>query len=597
MKATRSRKQKGAGIAVITLMIGGILISSLGLFTFEMLRHNTCFAELRSACEAAALAGAAAMASCDDTNTANTRAAARQAAEEAFRANSIVGLFLASADTSSMNASNFNTFKPPNNQSAMFVEFVDPKTGTVVTDDTNPNGRVVRVSAAFTNEPPFGRFLGIPAAPMRTRANSSVPQLDVVMCFDTSGSIDDQTPITFVQRVVGSGRPNNYVKTPTQGNTATAFGEGRIYDLIGPGPTGTGFNGHPPQNCSSAGGARSYNFNRPMRGGASNDDSQPATMAASAGNSFSDVVVNIDGKNVFGGYSVSFAGQTYDFPDIGVLVEASRGNLETDAIATSSGAKASLPMSSPGTIMAKAGYRDAYLAAAKNASQPIGAARLAAIQFFQIMHNNTDAHFGFVSFETNVHNAPNTTQNYHRVSTNYTNPPQITLARPGVELSQTDNKLTDILTAIPKTQAEGSTNMGGALTEAVRQLKKTSGLTRSLSKRAVVMFTDGQPTTGPSWSTAAADAKADGIQIYTVGLAQNSAIIPAECENLNAGAGQVINYTDPITNNPGSYTPSGDGMAAAGAPGGKFFLVTKGENLRYVFENIARNLVQLVKTQ
>jgi hypothetical protein len=216
--------------------------------------------------------------------------------------------------------------------------------------------------------------------------------------------------------------------------------------------------------------------------------------------------------------------------------------------------------------------------------------------FFQIMHNNTDAHFGLVSFSTNTSISPTKKHNPDfTVDKDYPSGGQTTLPFPGVEIDQTDNKLSDVLAAIPQTQAHGSTNMGGALQAAVDMMKKSAGKTRSGSKKAIVMFTDGQPTAGPSWGPAAAEAKKEGICVYTVGLAQNAGIIPGECDNLNAAGGQPVNYKDPITGNPGSYTPSSDGMAAVAGNGGKFFLVTNTNDLRYVFENIARHLVQLVK--
>jgi hypothetical protein len=584
MKSNRGnlRKQTGAGIAIITLMIGTVLISSLGLFTFEMLRHNTCFDELRSACESAALAGAAAMASSDDPNTANTRNQARLAAQGAFAQNSVVGNTLGGVDTASMTAANYNTFAPPNNGSAMFVEFLDPVTKAVIIDDNDPNGRVVRVSAAFTNEPPFGKFLGIPSVPMRTRADSSVPQLDVVMCFDTSGSIDDQTPVTLVARLQGAGK-----------NTYTIKGQDTIYNLMAPPASGTGFGAYPPQALSSA--SNGWSFNTNVRGGPTLSDAAPATVAGPVGGKvFSDEVVNIDGNKVFAGMTISSGGVTYEFPDVGTLVEAARGNLENITVATNSLAAASLPA----IVTPKPGYQAAYMNAALNQTQPISAARQAAIQFFQIMNNNTDAHFGFVSFSTAEHHQLADSTNDYKISGNYTSPGQNTVREPGIQLDKNNNRLTEVLTqCIPPTQAYGSTNFQDSLQQAVDQLKQSGGLSRSLSKKAVLFFTDGQPTVGGSWGTAAALAQSEGIQIYTVGLAQCSAIIPGECENLNAGRGIPVTYKDPNTGATNSYTPTGDGMAKAGAPGGKFFLVVDTAHLRYVFENIARSLVQLVKTQ
>jgi hypothetical protein len=149
-------------------------------------------------------------------------------------------------------------------------------------------------------------------------------------------------------------------------------------------------------------------------------------------------------------------------------------------------------------------------------------------------------------------------------------------------------------------QAYGGTNFGDSLDRAVTMLQDTTK-SRPGAKKAIVFFTDGHPSNNtPDWHSAASKAKnppagQSPIQIYTVGLAQITAMVPKECDQLNAGAGQAINYTDPQTGNAGTYVPGQDGMAALGGQGGKFFLVSNADNLRYVFENIARNLVQLVK--
>ena len=581
----RVRKQKGAGIATIGVFLFAIILGSVGLFSFEMMRHNTCYDELRSACEAAALAGAAAMASSDNMNTATTRANARTAAQEAFQRNSIVGVTLNPTDTTSMTAGNYATYAPAPDKSAILIEFVDPATGTVITDDNSPNGRVVRVSAAFSNQPLFGKFLGIPSVPMRTRADSSVPQLDVVMCFDVSGSMDNQTPVTKVARVTG-GSPNKYVDK----------GHGTL-DQVLPGDSGSDGasynNAFPPECCSWD---PSLNWDQNARGTGSKNDALPAN-AADNGSRWTDVVVNIDGNSTFGGTTITVAGNSYNFPNVGTLVEAARGNLENAAIASSSGAASSLPGVTP-----QAGYQAAYFQAAFNNLQPIAKARDAAIKFFQIMNNNTDAHFGFVSFSSKeYHQLTDTVNGGRAIDDSNGYGPATPVPSPGIQLSQTADNFTSCISAIvPKMQAYSGTNFGDSLSQAVAQLQDASKF-RAGAKKAIVFFTDGHPSPGtPDWHPAAAlcqtpPAGQSPIQIYTVGLAQTSAMVPIEVTQLNAGAGIPVNYTDPVTGNPGVQTPGSDGMAKCGGSGGKFFLVSNADNLRYVFENIARNLVQLVK--
>ncbi|MGK3850853.1 hypothetical protein ABI057_15820, partial [Enterococcus faecium] len=69
------------------------------------------------------------------------------------------------------------------------------------------------------------------------------------------------------------------------------------------------------------------------------------------------------------------------------------------------------------------------------------------------------------------------------------------------------------------------------------------------------------------------------IPIYTIGLAQVPAIIPGETA--------ILNDTNSNQTN--------GGIAAIAGNGGKFWLVTSNANLRLTFENLARQLVQLVK--
>ncbi len=627
MKVFRFRNQLGAGIAVITLVICALLIGSLGFFSFEVIRHNTASDELRSACEAAALAAAAAMASSDSTDPTMTHNNAIAAAQETFRRNTILGKMLTDVDTTSMTRSNCDSFVAPNDKTAIFVEFQDPNSSPPnqpVTDLSSPNGRIVHVGAMFTNEPPFGKFLGIPSAPIRTGADGRVPQLDLVMCFDVSGSIDDQTPVTFVRRIWKATRNKNlgsaddatgggpgailYSVCPGRAGSPTPGGlaQGNIYDILHPSPIGTGVDGVPPQNLQDADGGvndRRYVFSVAMR----TKDAAVLADAAPPGNhpvggdpygqyDFSDMVVNIDGKKTFAGTSISSGGVTYDFPDVATLVEAARGNLDTDAAFKSSKASDSVPAG----ISFKPGYQAVYRLAALNNTQPIGAARDAALTFFQIMHNNTDAHFGLVAFSSSASSVPNGTRGPDQsVSSNYSEGGSTTIPFPGIPLDSSDTKLTDVLAAIPKTQADGSTAMADALDTAVNMLKKSSSQTRSGAKKAILMFTDGQPTVprvgSRSWTTIADTARTEGIAIYSVGLAQNKEIIPDECEHLNAKAGKTINYKDPTTGVADSYTPTQEGMASVAGNNGQFFLVTDVADLRYVFENIARHLVQLVK--
>jgi Mg-chelatase subunit ChlD len=130
----------------------------------------------------------------------------------------------------------------------------------------------------------------------------------------------------------------------------------------------------------------------------------------------------------------------------------------------------------------------------------------------------------------------------------------------------------------------GATNIGGAVHSAVQDLKSHSRLG---STRAIILFTDGEPTvpSGPLSSDpkanarmAAVEARDAGVALYTIGLAQNPIIIPDQTDILND------KNSDPTTG----------GMAAIAGHGGTFNLVTDSSELRQTFAKIARRLVKLV---
>jgi hypothetical protein len=588
-------------LTLIAVVVGLVILTSLGLFTFELTRADTARQELRSACEAAALAGASSLASSDFTDPTVTHTNAINAAIEAFNANSLVGFSIAPADTASMNLSNSLSYVPPATESAIFVQLLDKDNKPVPKGD--PEGRTIHVVGAHGLQPAFGKFLGIDNAPIRAESFARVPSLDLVLCFDVSGSIDDQTPVTFVKRSWNPSKPKNdgsgsgaidyLICEARPGSAAAPLAQGRIYDILKPAPSGTGLNAEYPQNLSQAkSNTYGLQFRSDLRTNnpAKDNGAPPGDFPSGAGYGkyeFSDLVVNIDGKKTFGGVSIG----GFDFPDLATLVEAARGNLEDNGVFASSMARFSVPTS----ITAKAGYQAAYMAAAHKATMPIGAAREAAKTFFQIMNTNTDAHFGLVTFSTGASSNPAGNFKDYRVDYGYNAAGIGTFPFVGTQLNATSTNYSTVSSQIDLTLAYGCTDMGNACTQAVDMLKKSSGMSRKGAKKAIVFFTDGQPTCGPSWKSAAAQAKSEGIAIYTVGLAQDSAIIPGECENLNAGKGSTITYTDPSTSTVATYTPSADGMSATAGNGGKFFLVTNTANLRYVFENIARQLVQLVR--
>jgi hypothetical protein len=582
-------------------VLGLVALPTIGLLTFEISRAMAIREQLRSDCQAAALAGAARLASSDNTDTLQTHTDVVAAAVQAFRANSINEFSLNNAHQ--VQTTNDN---PAKNEASIYVRLLDPNSTPPNQPVAlgNPNGRIVQVVGAFGLTPAFGTFLGITGPyTLRSEGLGRVPQLDIVLCFDVSASIDDQTPVTFVRRYWSSAQ--NRVKhliinakagAPTTGGLAS----GKLYDIIGPQPTGSGLNAHYPQSleqASTSGHSRPLTFNSGLRG-TPNTGSPPGNYpngSTGATYDFTDLVVNIgEGPNGAAQYPFTSAGG-YTYPNIEAVVEAARGNLE-DGLVFNNARLNTVPELS--SVSPHAGYQADYNANAKKKIRPLIDAQNAAKEFFTIMNNNTEAHFGFVSFSTDAGTTPGETVNAPVISSSYAGG-NSSYPRPGITISETVTKYSDILGVIPSTVAYGNTNIGDALLKAKEMLVAHH---RPGAKRAIVLFTDGQPT-GPGsgqqpWTHArniAQQIKSEGMPIYTIGLAQTPAIIPGECNILNDNPTKAVSYTDQsgVTQ---SYTPGGGnpGVSYIAGNGGKFFLVTNTANLRYTFENIARQLVQLV---
>lgn len=573
----------GQSMVVMVTIISLLILFPIGLFSYEVNRMEVCREQLHAACESAALAAGVTLASQDSLDPTQAQRQAIQTALTTFRANSVIGVSLDEAILTGNTADS-----PAPERSSLCVELLDPNEGNRPVAIGDPKGKVVRVTAAFGLKPSFGPFVGVAAAPLRSTNSSGVPDLDVVLCFDVSGSMDDQTLVTFIKRVWKGDEATGHIEY----NLATDAGrqaQGRIYDIIGPVPSGTRVNALSPQYLDLA----DYNVRRPLtfsedggstRGlrGTSNSGAVPGNCppnTASAGNArtFTDLVVNLDGKLNFGG--ITSGG--YAFPTIAVVVEAARGNLEDAGVFAASGASRSLPSN----IVPRTGYRAKYLELAGTLVSPLGEAQRAALEFFTIMNTNTKGHFAMISFSDNAGVSASSSYNDWNVSSRYSAGGSSDFPIPDIVLNPDTGatNYAEIERVLPTTRATTATNIGDALNTAVVQLRTRS---RPGAKQAIVLFTDGMPTAGgplhrdPEANTriAASKAKSRGIPVYCIGLAQNPEIIPDEV--------RILNDTN--------SDPSSGGVSGIAGNGGKFFLVTDSRDLRRTFENIARHLVQLV---
>lgn len=599
---TAQRSRRGTSVILLVTAIGLIVLPLIAMFAFEVSRANLGTQQLKNAADAASLAAVATLASGDNNDLPAAQLNAKQTALEIFQKNSILGQSLSNSSLGTSVAGS-----PPALQGEIFVQFLDPNTMKVVPDG-DPNGKIVRLTASYGLVPAFGQYLGLGRQVIVTGSNGAVPQLDVVVCFDISGSIDDQTQVTMVRRELDpSGK---IVYTAPTSNTKS---HGKIFDIVIPNPAanpgecvGSALNGVPLQNLAEANQyghsglqfseyyARTHGNVIGMRAGytagssASEQGRAPgsfygAPTFAGVPQLFTDEVVNLDDNETFGGFTDP---NGFAFPDLATLVEASRGNLENPTVAASSKANSST------TVTPRSGYQQAYFTNAIQHIQPIQDAKDATTLFAQIINNDTDSHFGLVTFDDSVGLDPNSTQNHREIDDNTPYGSSVAYPNPLIPLNNgvANTQYQAVVDALTKgvngrkLVAKGGTNIGLAIQTAVNQIKSNG---RINAVKAIVLFTDGQPTVGGPLNgdpfmnarAAAVLARNSGIPIYTIGLGTNPQIRIKETEILNA------DNSDPNTG----------GVAGISGQGATFHLVSDSKQLRSAFETIARHLCQLVQ--
>jgi hypothetical protein len=314
---------------------------------------------------------------------------------------------------------------------------------------------------------------------------------------------------------------------------------------------------------------------------------------------FTHLVVNIDGNNLFSGTSVF----GYSFPGAGSLVEASVGNLESPAAANT----AKLDLAALG-VAPSPGYRDAYRIAAASKIEPLYSVQKAVDGFLTKVRYTADPHFGFVAFSTIAGQNPGDTFTDYNVSWAYPQGGMANYPLPGIQVDPGNDNFAAVQSVInvptavgPSTSlmcVQGGTNVAQAMSSCLLRLdpNSASATTRDGAARAVVLVTDGVPSydlagtgyppaaNGPALTDArsqAAAAKAAGIPVFVVVVSQNPALDP-ELDAI---------YSD---------TTAG-GIAYDSGNGAKYYRVpwtnptqTK-RDLDAVFGNITRQLVSLVR--
>ncbi len=441
----------------------------------------------------------------------------------------------------------------------------------------------MQIQAWYTDAPLFTSEI-IPLGTKYTAStvsNGGLPMIDVILCFDVSGSLDDGTSVILVDRCWDGTH-----KTMAYGQQAS----NTIFNIFTPPPTGTGFNVYPPQNLSYAsyadGGVNSnttsylwsespspynsynglrdnsnatlypplsatmpeqglppgnYNASKPGVSSINGLDPRPPS-AGGPWTGFTDVVINP------GSLPLVTGGMT--FPTVASLVEGARGNLESPQAMAQSCPGGNITGAKPGP-----GYFAAYWNYVLNNAQPVTAARAAAYTFFNTMNLSANSHFGLITFSDAVNAPPplpngiwtgstlttnnNMDKNFSRGGVNSWS--NAGFPMPAISLDPNNTNFSNVVTALNGNSSStpslnalvplGQTDIGDSLNEAVSELTPSNNLTRTGAKRAIILFTDGVPNkpvntaTGDSVAlNAASAANKIGVPIYTIGLSQ----VPAD---------------------------------------------------------------------
>ncbi|CAN5495180.1 hypothetical protein BH10CYA1_BH10CYA1_24510 [soil metagenome] len=209
-KNSQSRKSIGQGVLALSALVGLIIIPLIGIFSFEIARYQHGVNQLNANCDSAALAGSAMLVTSkfqSKQDRLKRFAEATKAAENAFKStftqtnaqlNDVLGSTLrAAVDVGKDGTLTLGT-QP--GDCTYKIQTVDPSNLSVV-EPTDDKAKAIKVSAQFTARPAFSKFLGLGSlVPIVSRAVAGIPVLDVVVCFDVSGSMDDSTRVSFVNR-------------------------------------------------------------------------------------------------------------------------------------------------------------------------------------------------------------------------------------------------------------------------------------------------------------------------------------------------------------------------------------------------------------
>ncbi len=648
------RRPFGASFIALILSIAFFAVLPLSLFGFEMARAFLMQQQLTAVTDAATLAGTAALTGLQQSQSLTTlQTNSMTVAAQNFEQNSILQTNLTSSNVQvNYNTATLSAPTQPG-QAVVNITLLDATGNAQATG----SDKVVsmRVQAIFTDNTIFHTFSDCfkisPTITVSSTSNGGLPQVDMVLCFDISGSMDDATNVYFINRVwSGNGQATGAggagTVTYTQVAPSAAHPVESIADVVGAPEQGTTLDVMPPQQLSnpyfaaansSTSNDFQYNFCENLRANMSLSVGTPVLESGcppgnydpnNPGNSFNGSITATEGgaTTTFTDMVVQFpnypyvytdpSNNTWTFSGYADEVEASRGNLELAS--TFSNSQGGNTSNSSVQAQPKAGWYTAYWQAVSSVAEPISAARQAANAFFQIMNSSTNGHFGLVTFADTIGTTTtsfyqpggvttydNISQAYNPASpyasANYVNGGTSTFPLPLVSLNQNSSNFStimDITSPIPTMTAgplplgpTGGTNIYAALNEAVSELTNASDV-RPQARRVIVLFTDGIPTEPTSL--------ANGItQALAVASTANQNSIPiytiglAQVQALDTNPSAANLVTEEGTVLGDNLNGSGKGIAYTAGNGSFYVSVNNFTQLDQAFQTIARSLVSL----
>ncbi len=221
LQSRKIRDQKGAAITGLVIALMFFMLIA-GLFAFDASRVQMAQRELTATCDASALAGTAMLTSYDVSDDpgylklANAQQNAAAYAYNMFQMGNVLGRFVQGHCTPVATLSALGTSTDGNCN--IVLGLVDPKNNFATVDPSPPNnanGRAIGVFAGYGYHPMFISFFGVGNVGITASSIGGLPQVDTVLVFDYSGSMDDLTKVTLVKRWWNANPVNGYTGAPT----------------------------------------------------------------------------------------------------------------------------------------------------------------------------------------------------------------------------------------------------------------------------------------------------------------------------------------------------------------------------------------------